>query len=386
VGDRERQELVGPAPAVAGLVLKGANVGDTKIEWATRVWNPTRGCRRVSPGCENCYAERQAIRHSGPGRPYEGLVVLGRHGPRWTGEGRFLPNKLDEPLRWAGHQRVFVDSMSDLFYEGFHDDEIAAVFGVMAACPQHDFLVLTKRPERARAWFGSIGSAGWAERRCHSAAALWMRNGLPHPRDNTWPLPNVWIGVSVEDQERADERIPLLLQLPAAVRFVSAEPLVGPVDLSPYLAGARLVPRPASLDPRAATYPARLAVPAPRLDWVIVGGESGPGARPMDLQWARQVVQACAAGGVPCFVKQLGAAPISGRMDDYVGRRTFMWNGGYAQRLAMVLADRKGGDPAEWPQDLRTRRFPHKHRVSNEQEKEEVPPAAGPQVPETPAG
>ena len=143
----------------------------TKIEWTHRpgttgvTWNPTRGCRRVSPGCGTgtaggCYAERQAARFSGPGQPYEGLVEIGKHGPRWTGRGRVVADKLAEPLRWRKPRTVFVDSMSDLFFEGFAFEQIAAVFGVMAATPQHAYLVLTKRPERARAFFE------WATARC----------------------------------------------------------------------------------------------------------------------------------------------------------------------------------------------------------------------------
>ena len=129
-------------------------MGDkTGISWTDATWSPTRGCRRISAGCENCYAERQAMRMSGTGGAYEGLVKLTSGGPRWTGDGRLVPSMLDQPLRWTKPRRIFVDSMSDLFYEAFSFEDIAAVFGVMAACPQHVFQVLTKRPERARAWF-----------------------------------------------------------------------------------------------------------------------------------------------------------------------------------------------------------------------------------------
>jgi protein gp37 len=297
---------------------------DTKIQWTDRTWNPTRGCRRVSPGCEACYAERHAFRHSGPGRPYEGIVTLGKHGPRWTGDTRFVGGKLDEPMRWPKPSKVFVDSMSDLFYEGFTDTEIAAVFGVMAACPQHTFQVLTKRPQRAREWFAQADWVSCAAAATYSASKRSFRTTGP------WPLPNVWLGVSVEDQQRADERIPVLLELPAAVRFVSAEPLLGPVAL-----GLNL-----GIPLKDGT---RWGGSKPLIDWVIVGGESGPGARPMDLAWARQLVRHCAHAGVPCFVKQLGAAPVAGAP---------------AERGLLQLADRKGGDMAEWPTDLRVRQFP----------------------------
>lgn len=234
-------------------------MADTKIEWATKVWNFTRGCRRVSSGCGGavgeggCYAERQAYRFSGPGQPYEGLVRLGKHGPQWTGKGRFVTEKLDEPLRWRAPKngtrlRIFVNSMSDLFFDAFTNEDIASAFGVMAACPQHDFLILTKRPERMLDWFrwaeagrdGRIGHT--AQIRCSQAAcaAGLSPNAVGYDTVNgtsrwPWPLRNVWIGCSVEDQVTADERIPLLLETPAAVRFVSYEPALGPVDFSPWL-------------------------------------------------------------------------------------------------------------------------------------------------------
>jgi protein gp37 len=328
-------------------------VGDTKIQWATKSWNPTRGCRRVSPGCEHCYAEKQAYRHSGPGRPYEGLVELGRQGPRWTGEARFLDKKLREPLSWPAGQRVFVNSMSDLFFEEFTNEEIAAVFGVMGACPQHDFLVLTKRPARARAWFRWIGEA-WGKNLVTGQASrietdpitsiqiqAGRRVDLPARQVGAgafarWPLPNVWLGVSVEDQRRADERIPTLLELPAAVRFVSAEPLLGRVNICQ-------VPDPKT---RPMEFSARYT-PLGDLDWVIVGGESGPGARPMDLAWARLLVSTCREANVPCFVKQLGADPL-------------MEPG----PTSWPCTDPKGGDPDEWPKDLRVRQFPRTQRLN----------------------
>ena len=204
------------------------------IQWTDETWNPVVGCSRVSRGCEHCYAERVA--HRGMAPAHKGLTVMGKHGPRWTGEVRFLPDVLSKPLRWRQPRRVFVNSMSDLFHEQVSDEQIAAVFGVMAMTPQHTFQVLTKRPERAVRWFE------WAEQwnsvglvrdmrgaRCVGAA---VASGVPDERiaafHGPWPLPNVWLGVSVEDQATADERIPHLLRCPAAVRFVSA---LGPEDL-----------------------------------------------------------------------------------------------------------------------------------------------------------
>lgn len=320
-------------------------MGKTAIEWTERTWNPTRGCRRVSPGCGGaageggCYAERTAARFCGPGGSYEGLVQIGKNGPRWTGTGRLIPETLAEPLSWREPSRVFVDSMSDLFFEEFSNEEIAAVFGVMAACPKRTFQVLTKRAKRMREWFAwALGQS------CHgnSVAELCRSEALervpgaiksdgssppgPHWKlmgfDLRWPLPNVWIGVSVENQRYADERVPLLLDTPAAVRFVSYEPALGPVDFT------RL---PANLPPRVGDYFCALTgrpwdpnwdhddrIVYPRLDWVIVGGESGPGRRPFDLVWLERVVKDCEGTGTALFVKQdAGPAPgKKGRIPD----------------------------------------------------------------------
>jgi protein gp37 len=305
---------------------------------------------------------------------------MGKQGPRWTGKGRFVPEKLAEPIRWRGRERVFVDSMSDLFFEGFTDEEIAAVFGVMAACPQHDFLVLTKRPARAREWFQWIATAHpepWTE--VHWLALQVelgtigddgpIHTGSGGLSARPWPLPNVWLGVSVEDQATADERIPVLLDTPAALRFVSAEPLLGPVNLARYLwpMHTAVLKNPtqeqiglmAQLEMASALYvrdPVQDVeiIPGVGLDWVIVGGESGPGARPCAVEWIGHIVEACAAAGVPAFVKQLGAKVVSSERVDLEGR--WAWQ--------MGLKDRKGGDPDEWGDALRVRQFPTE-RASN---------------------
>lgn len=300
-------------------------MGDrTGIAWTDATWNPTRGCRRISPGCENCYAERQAIRMSTPGAAYEGLVEVGKNGPRWTGKGRLAVPALAAPLRWKGPRRIFVDSMSDLFFEEFDDVEIAAVFAVMAAAPQHTFQVLTKRAERMReimAWLGD----GDAEELRIAGESLAARMGWCHANEHEWkwPLPNVWLGVSVEDQKRADERIPHLLATPAAIRFLSVEPLLGPVDLGDFIGPAN------------AGGIERFA----DIHWVIVGGESGPKARPFELAWARSIVAQCSAAGTRCFVKQLGSNVLG--LD---GSR--------------VIYPGKADDPRMWPEDLRVQEFP----------------------------
>jgi protein gp37 len=316
----------------------------TAIQWTDKTWNPTRGCRRISPGCDNCYAEKVAKRFSGPGMPYEGLVTLRG---RWNGDTRVPPDKLTDPLHWRKPCRIFVDSMSDLFYEGFSDEQIAAVFGVMAACPQHTFQVLTKRPERARKWFEWVSAE--ARRKHHLSPAHWLvkeavetvgnpnkGSGIMSPR---WPLPNVWIGVSVENQKYADERIPDLLSIPAAVRFVSYEPALGPVDFSPWLVENCIRPE---MD----------------ISWLVVGGESGSGARPFDIAWARSVVAQCKVAGVPVFVKQMGAQCIS-TAPSQPHDALYGWKLTHRPPpWPLHTQDAKGGDMSEWPADLRVREFP----------------------------
>jgi protein gp37 len=440
-----------------------------------------RGCRRVSPGCENCYAEKVAHRFSGPGKPFEGLTT---ERGRWNGSIRLVPEKLGEPLRWRKPRRVFVNSMSDLFHEDVPFEFIAAVFGVMAACPQHTFQILTKRAERMLEWFTSPGVEqqvdrfkhialagriseffgserveairGWpgywitsrgrvmsdrrgdrrslkplageqghqrvmlyregetarplihrlvlehfdrparaGEQGCHidgdpSNNALWNlrwgtqadnwrdrerhgngrswsklndaqvlsiqrlhakgwpavaiaeRHGISdtqvlnivkgrqwkEPQRPDWPLHGVWLGVSAEDQTRANERVPALLQCPAAVRFLSAEPLLGPLRLDGWLRG-----KPSH---------------GPWLDWVIAGGESGAGARPCAMNWIEDIVARCREADVAVFVKQLGSYIVDDYRRDGDGR--WAWRAGTEHP--------KGGDPSEWPESFRVRQFP----------------------------
>lgn len=270
----------------------------TGIEWTDATWNPLRGCTRVSEGCRNCYAEHVAARFSCPGQPYEGLAQRTDKGPRWTGKVALVEDVLDQPLRWRRSRRIFVNSMSDLFHESVPDEWIDRIFAVMALAPQHQFQVLTKRPARMRAYLEqdrAINGAPW-DRWTELAFSLGFNvrglrgsGGLVER-----PLPNVWLGTSIEDQPTADARIPHLLATPAAVRFVSAEPLLGPVDgMYPYLSPAWTEDDPA--------WP-KLG----DIDWLIVGGESGPGARPMHPDWARSLRDQCAAAGVPFFFKQWG--------------------------------------------------------------------------------
>jgi protein gp37 len=353
----------------------------TTIEWTNRTWNPLRGCSRVSEGCRHCYAEAIAARFSQPGNTFHGFAERTADGPRWTGAVTLLKDKLPEPFTWKKPQRVFVNSMSDLFHEALPDEAIDKVFAVMALTPQHTYQVLTKRAERMLAYFRSFDGPTAFDRGFNLCAwAGGLREGLT-PREVAGPieqiqrgLPNVWLGVSVEDQAMADARVPLLLETAAAVRFISAEPLLGPVNLAPWLfrqcadcgiaaaacAGLRRMNRACCPDCRHR-----------RIDWVIPGGESGAGARESYVAWVRSLVEQCGVAGVACFVKQLGAnvrdrndagfegdTPGSWPMDSNVIDNPNGYREEYQGAPVRIRLRKKGGDPAEWPEDLRVREFP----------------------------
>jgi len=296
-------------------------MGKTSIEWtrsddgtAGMTWNPVMGCSRVSEGCRACYAERIAARFSGPGQPYEGLATMGKNGPRWTGKVRLIDSALYEPLRWRKPRRVFVNSMSDLFHEQLSDEDIDKVFAIIQASPQHQFQVLTKRPERMRIYV--IGAKDRVRDACEYLAD--ERGWFHAHQDRAWPLDNVWLGVSTENQETANERIPFLLRTPAAIRFVSCEPLLGHIALPiPRTWGRRSDGKWGCdacyngdrCDER--NHVSRNSCEAclgtgavQSIDWCIVGSESGPSARPMDRAWARALKDQCVAAGVPFFLKQ----------------------------------------------------------------------------------
>jgi protein gp37 len=285
----------------------------TGIEWTDATWNPLRGCSLVSAGCKNCYAMHVAHRYSGKGQPYAGLTKRTSHGPVWTGEVRTLEEALLIPWHWSKPRRIFVNSMSDLFHEDVPFEFIAKVFWIMSVTTRHTYQVLTKRPQRMLEFFAWIADHEFGDLRGmederikehgNRIALEWTpwREGKRHGGyDNCgpgWPYENVWLGVSVEDQATADERIPVLLQTPAAVRWISAEPLLGPINIGPYLTRERLFGQfmPGFVDP------------LPGLDWVVAGGESGPGARPMHPDWARHIRNQCEAARVPFLFKQWGA-------------------------------------------------------------------------------
>lgn len=367
----------------------------SKIQWTEATWNPVIGCARVSEGCRNCYAEVQAkrialmhqnsaysrvLRHDHDGFPL----------PRWNGAALPMPDRLDQPLRWAKPRLIFVNSMSDLFHQDVPFEYIAAVFGVMAATPRHTFQVLTKRPMRALEFFQWLGERPGSDRDsrvwwcAHHAreqgTEVFMRGSddrRPHsnrnvPLETPWPLPNVWLGVSCENQEAADERIPVLLECPAAVRWVSYEPALGPVRFrNDWLLGTfKYCPDEAleeDADPCRGCAGYSLAggdgcgaVRGPRLDWIVVGGESGPGARTCRAEWLRSIVYQCLHAGVPVFVKQLGAAyedPENGIAGPALARSM---DADTRTLVSRVLSHPKGGDIEEWPERLRVREWPTK--------------------------
>lgn len=284
---------------------------NSSIEWTDATWNPITGCSVVSPGCTNCYAMRLAgtrLQHH-PSRA--GLTRDSKAGPAWTGEVRFNEQWLDQPLRWKRPRRVFTCAHGDLFHESVPDEWIDQVFAVMALAPQHTFQVLTKRAKRMRSYMTGGGALPWLRARISDAA--FKTNGVGsafRAKEAPWPLPNVWLGVSAEDQQRADQRIPDLLATPAAVRWVSAEPLLGQIALGqidPSEGDTRRI----NATTGEVWYPGCGSVSSqtlsgPRIDWVVAGGESGPGARPMHPTWARSLRDQCAAGGVPFHFKQWG--------------------------------------------------------------------------------
>jgi len=280
----------------------------TTIEWTDRTWNPITGCTKVSPGCDNCYAENIARRFNGSKAFPNGFDVTVHE------------DRLNQPFRWKKPSRVFVNSMSDLFHDSVSDLVLTHVFDAMEANPQHTFQVLTKRHARMRSFVQQREQqrAEYAAKfdDCPTEA---MRNSpaAKHARARAAKPPaNIWLGVSVENQRWADIRIPALLETPAAVRFLSCEPLLGPIDLCGPIVPGRGRPKltywldgrpgwgPDQTDDRGRVFQ-QIEV-GPRIDWVIVGGESGAKAREMDLAWATQIAEQCQHSGVAVFVKQLG--------------------------------------------------------------------------------
>lgn len=278
--------------------------GKSPIQWTETTWNPVVGCKRVSAGCDHCYAfDLHDKRHIAWKRGRWPNAPKQYHQP--FSRVQLMPDRQGAPLHWRKPRRVFVNSVSDLFHEDVPDEFILDVWATMRLAKRHTFQILTKRPERMRDWV----------RKWVSAVVY----------------PNVWLGVSVEHQAAADERIPLLLETPAAVRFLSCEPLLGPVDLRRWLAG----PHAEDMELRGVGLSGSHYRPG--IHWVIVGGESGKHARHMAWHWLGGLLTQCRDADIPIFVKQMGTywAKFHG------------------------LKDLHGGNPDEWPEHLRVREWPH---------------------------
>lgn len=364
----------------------------TAIEWTDATWNPVTGCTKVSPGCKNCYAETFAERWRGvPGHPYEQGFDL-----------KLWPARLALPLRWREARSIFVNSMSDLFHKDVPDAFVDQVFAVMALTPHHTYQVLTKRADRLRSYmtdpglvrrvctaaqkarsltmgdpdkpgnfrrwekrFGVMTPASklvaWTHRGGVSADQFeHLEPGRAYPSYIEWPRKNIWIGVSAEDQATWDARTAELERVPAAVRWVSVEPLLESITVRRALMQGRdpgaclscreghgfaRCPNYGGVSLRHETRAGGVCEDFRRRDfsihWVVVGGESGTRARPFHIDWARSIVGQCRDAGVPVFVKQLGAHTKS-----------------HVNEAVTLIEDPKGGDMAEWPEDLRVREYP----------------------------
>lgn len=296
-------------------------------KWWDKSWNTLVGCSRESAGCENCYAEKLTATRLRHLPFYKDVTTAGK----WNGNVLQLEHKLDAPTHWRRPQRIFVNDMSDTFHPFVPFHFIAALYGVAAACPQHTFIFLTKRAWRMREFYEWIGSVGDHDPSPAMACGIHASNfgssidylGIDAP----WPLPNVHLGVTCEDKQRANERIPLLLQCPAVVRFISAEPMLEAVDFSRWLGSIHLI---------------------------ICGGESGPKARPCSRESLESIVRDCGRAGTPCFVKQLGS--------NYVDEQNGI-GGRFTKQPDTIppirrLREFAGRDMAEWPESLRVRQYP----------------------------
>lgn len=318
-------------------------MGETSIQWTDYTFNPWQGCQRVSPGCVNCYAEARDVRFN-----------RGKHwGPQGT-RARTSAETWRKPLAWNAkakekgtRYRVFCASIADVFEDRPELLEWRReLFGLIASTPDLDWLLLTKRPENIRRlWPETITEPGGAG-----------VNACPPPGATAWP--NVWIGTTVEDQRRANERIPELLKVSAAVRFLSVEPLLEAVQLPRFcLCGCgktvdAALREPSYLNSEQREDGMRVGL---GVDWVIIGGESGRWARPFNVEWARDLVKQCRTGGAKPFVKQMGDRPIISAADLAVSRWRFLDERTQNWTRFLTAA---GGDPADWPEDLRVREFP----------------------------
>jgi protein gp37 len=351
------------------MAKHGTEIGWTHVPgYIGETWNPQVGCSKKSAACDSCYAIDVAAHPRLTRLPrYQGLTVLqqgGRHNWARDAEGkpiiRAVPDVLDKPLRTKRPTAYFVGSMTDLFHENADRNWTAAIFGVMAACPQHIFMLLTKRPDVAHGWFKWVDkrekdglsvfpddTPAWRIRQLFNSCL--SRNGGSVGKapihDGPWPLPNVWIGTTCEDQQRAEERIPWLIEIPAVVRYISYEPALGPVDFTRL---TMVKPEPPH-GPGAYLNALTGHVEGPddmldtKVNWIIAGGESGTRARPSHPEWFRSVRDQCTAAEVPFFMKQWGewlpvAAPHVKTPDDC---RMLIWPDGTTK-------------PATWAEAMET--------------------------------
>jgi protein gp37 len=347
----------------------------TTIEWAEESWNPVIGCAKVSPGCKNCYAERMSARLANMGQAnYQCVVKLDHERelalPQWNGVVKCLPEKLEQPLKWKKGRTIFVCSMGDLFHKDVPFDFLDKVFAVISLCPQHFFIILTKRPERVPDYFATIEQkpserdaydcphrslaprigqiAGSVQsNRLHKQEAFSDLASCSLYDRLRFPFRNVVLGTSISTQPDADKQIPYLLRCPAAYRMLSVEPLLEAMRLPLFTDDGEDMPPDERRD---WGLPATIiqsygAPPGTKIDQVIVGGESGPGARPCSIDWIRSIGRQCEAADVRLFVKQWGSNPCASTSD---GTLVF-WP---------KLNHPKGGDPSEWPEDLRVREVP----------------------------
>lgn len=267
-------------------------MSDSKIEWTDKTWNIISGCSPISEGCKNCYAARMAKR------------LAGRYGYDKDEPFKvtFHQDRLDDPLMWKKPSKIFVCSMGDLFHEDVQERWINEAWLYMALAKQHTYIILTKRPNRMLEYFASWQKGDLPGIFLGDSEGYLQSDGTRKGGGFTWPLPNVWLGVTCENQKAADERIPILLQIPAAVRFVSAEPMLGKINLT------SITPRGTDLSFNAfkdnKIWGEFLHMNGNKIDWVICGAETGPGKRPMDLQWAKDLQTQCELAGVPFFFKK----------------------------------------------------------------------------------
>ncbi len=359
----------------------------TPIQWATMSWGITLGCDKKSDGCKLCYAIKTAWRLGHNPNPkvgplYQGLVEKTKGGNlNWTGLVRTVPERLEDPLHWKKPQTVFVTSQSDLFHEDVPFDFIDKTLAVVAMTARHKYKVLTKRPERMLEYFtrdvqwdkviaaaamNEFGEEVWA----FAGNAV---EGCLHPDVNVgWPLRNLHLGVSIEDQDSANERLPLLMQTPASVQWISYEPALKPVDFSaiqwPKMHSVDVLRRGFWMNKSRANGFVNHGDMPGRIDQIVVGGESGTGARPCDLSTIRSTIAQCRKAEVPVFVKQLGRTVIvsdndATHIDEREGNRARLSQNAASNSWTWNPHDLHGGDMDEWPADLRVRELP---REANE--------------------